>query len=1219
VLFPKAGLEAPLGETRYTQPALFALEYALSELWRSWGVTPSIVVGHSVGEYVAACVAGVFSLEDGLALIASRAALMQALPAGGTMAAVFANEARVAPRVAGLTGRVSIAAVNGPEEIVLSGDADAIAQLLEALTAEGIKSRALNVSHAFHSARLDPMLDAFERRAFGVSYEVPRLPLVSNLTGAIFTGDDRPDAHYWRRHAREAVRFTDCIDSLRTFAASALVEVGPNPTLLGLVSRTLPNATWGTAASLRQNRDDRREMHASLGMLYTRGASVKWEAVMADRHGRRISLPTYPFQRERHWVESAPAHRESAAVVAGHPLLGPRVALAGTPATSVWQRGISLETHPWLSDHRVQGAAIFPATGYIEMAIRSGKEVLQSEALSVTDIEVQKPLILHDTRARIVQTSLTRDEDGARFAVHSRPAESSNSDGPWTAHVSARIRVIKAPASTETGRSFIEEARGRCGRELDGRRFYAALAAKGNQWGPCFQGMDHVWSGDGEAVGRVQVGPSLIRDINRYQFHPAVSDACGHSLVATVPIERSDAATGSAFVGGGVREVRFYKQPGGTTLWTHSKLTKSADAPANTITGDVAVYDESGALVSETIGARLWYLDEKSETALAGALDDLSYRVQWRSSELDGPSVRAAGAGAWIVFADSHGVAEGIARSRRSQARRTILVTPGQAFSADGDAITIRPDEPADYQKTFAAANDVSAVVHLWTSDAAASALQLVRVLLGTPFKPRPRLWLVTRGSQPVVANDRCDDPLAASLWGLGRALASEHTEMWGGLVDLPCDAGVDAAVQLVREIEAGTVEDKIAFRRGQRYVARLVRRSALARKGFRVRADGTYIVTGGLGGIGLAMARWLVDQGARHLVLIGRTPLVPRAGLDPGSLAARRHAAVDALEARGAHVEVVSADLAIEGAIDRCLDERRQAGRPPVRGVFHAAGVLQFQALASQDTASLRSMLAAKASSAWFLHRRLMNEPLDCFVMCSSTSALLNSPLLGGYAASNACLDALAWHRRALGLPALSVNWGTWGEVGMAVESGRGGDMLTGISTIATSRGLAAMQELLEEDETQAAVMPVDWAKFHHTYPMFTADPFFTELVAGLGDGDGDRSSTLTAPQLAAADPAARQTLLSTYLRTECARVLGFAADRLDPTSPLPAFGFDSLMAVQLKNRIESDLGVIVPMIQFLQGPSVDQLAQIVGEAAPAVVGPRTEALAVPWEEGSL
>jgi acyl transferase domain-containing protein/acyl carrier protein len=1248
VLFTADESDTMLSQTAYTQPALFALEYALAELWRSWGIMPSVVAGHSVGEYVAACVAGVFSFEDGLALIAERARLMQALPGGGGMAAIFADEARVAPRVAAFGDRLSIAAVNSPEEIVVAGDSAALAKLVDEFAQLGVQSKVLEVSHAFHSHRLDPMLNALERRAANVPHAVPRISLLSNLTGTLFAPGAGPDARYWRRHAREPVRFAGGIAALRAAGVTALVEVGPHPALLALVGRAAPDAPWSTAASLRRGRDDRREMLTGVASLYVRGAPVRWDALIAGQGGRRITLPTYPFQRERYWVAARPGARTESSP--GHPLLGERHGLASAPGTHVWERDISLESHPWLGDHRVQGAAIVPATAYIEMALAAAGEVLGSGSLSVREIENLKPIILHEGIAHRVQATLVVEADGtARFAVHGRRlAEGADgANAPWTAHVTARLALLAEPCADQGGLAGLDAAKHRSSSELSGESFYASLAKKGNQWGPCFQGMQHVWRGEGEALGRVQVVTALAGEVSRYCFHPAVADSCAHAFVAIGPIEASDGTRGGALVGGGVGEIRFHRSPVGQTLWTYAKLRPQADGASNVLIGDVWVYDESGALVSETLEARLWYLDENARSTLLGVPPDWYYQVRWRPQPLGGDSRRSPKEGTWLVFADETGVAERIAAARRAVGRETVLVSRGELWSVRGDRVTMRAGNPDDYERLLAVVEKPAAILHLWSLDSlrannggdpiaagavlgAESALQLLHGIRNAANAPRPRLWLVTSSTQAVLPSDSCDAPWSAAVWGLGKSLSGEHSELWGGLIDLPADVVAERhAQQIMREVETATSEDKVAFRGGERFVARLERRSAPSRgkRKFVAHADGTYLVTGGLGGIGLAMARWLAEQGARHLLLLGRTPLPPRegwSGLDTTSPEGRRVAAILEIEALGARVETSAVDVADRRALRACLEAHETAGQPQVRGVIHAAGILQLEALESQSVASFRQGLAAKVAGAWHLHRLLADRALDCFVFCSSTSALLSWPLLGGYAAGNAFLDALAHHRRARGLPALSINWGIWREVGMAVETGRNASSytLSAVETIPTAYGLAALSELLACEDIQTAVVPIDWGRFARSYPVVAADPFLQSQVSGANaTASGVNSASLTLALLREMAPEERTGALRNYLHVEAARVLGFVPERLDTAVPLSSFGFDSLMAVQLKNRIEADIGAIVPMIQFLQGPSVEQLVAPVLEAAEALEGapPVAVTAAEAWEEGSL
>jgi acyl transferase domain-containing protein len=1195
VLYPTGDAATPIHDTGYTQPALFALELALAELLRSWGISPAVVVGHSVGEYAAACVAGVFSMEDGLALIAERGRLMSALPAGGAMAAIFAGEAKVAARIHGHTDRLAIAGVNGPEETVISGDADAVAEVVAAFAADEVGARQLEVSHAFHSPRLDPMLDALERRAATVAHNAPRRKLISNLSGTAFAAGRGPDARYWRRHAREPVRFADCVEALHAAGVTALVEIGPHPTLIGLTGRARPSATWTPIAPLRRGRADRREALDALGKLYCLGATVSWDALSAPQ-SRRRSLPTYPFQRQRYWVDATPA-AAARPPTAGHPLLGERRELAEAPDTSVWQRELSLATHPWLRDHRVQDAAIVPATAYIEMALAAARELLGAVAVSVREIENLKPLILHDGQEVVVQATLRGDaSNGAHFRVHSRAVGKT----AWTAHMSARI--ARTADAAESGRAAVDAARARSYRTLDGRAFYAALAAKGNGWGPCFQGLQEAWIGEGEAVGRIAVAPVITDRAAGYAFHPAVSDACGHVLVATVPEDR---ATG-AFVGGGVGEVRFHRPPRGSTLWAHARLKPAPDPGARVVVGDVFVYDDAGALVSETLDARLWYLDEA---------DSWAYQVEWRERDRGDERVRPAGNGPWLVFTERGDLAQAIAAHRDGAA--AVWVRPGDAYSLDGTRATVRAAEPADLAELLAAVGRPGAILFLSDAGDANAApeetvLQLLHGLRAAGGAAGARLWLLTRGSQAAVPGDACAWPRGACLWGLGRTLSVEHAELWGGLIDVD-DLGGDVAALLVREIERGAADDKIALRAGRRYVPRICRRRARgADLPFAPRSDATHLITGGLGGIGLAMARWLVERGAHHLLLVGRTaPKGPK------------RAAVTELESMGARVEAAALDIAGEGALEACLEARRARGEPPVCGVIHAAGILQFEALASQELSSLRASLAAKVLGAQRLHTLFCDQALDYFAMCSSSSALLPSPLLGGYAAGNAFLDALAHHRRALGLAGLSVNWGTWGEVGMAVDQGRSanGQMIAGMGTIPTARGLAMLRDFLAAGDTQAAVLPVDWPKLADAYPTFAVDRFFTEMV---GDRAAQPAATGPSPltALREAPEAERRGVLAAYLRQHAARVLGMALDGLDPAVPLSSMGFDSLMAVQLKNQIEADLRAVVPMIEFLQGPSIVELAPSVLEAVelrPVEPGNADDPAADTWEEGSI
>jgi acyl transferase domain-containing protein len=375
IIYPERRGTSPLDDTAYTQPAIFALEYALAQVWRSWGIEPEVVMGHSVGEYVAACVAGVLSLEDGLKLIAERGRLMQALPTNGAMAAVFTDEARVTAAVAPQADLVSIAAINGPENIVISGEQRAVQLILKQLESEGIQSQWLRVSHAFHSPLMASILDPFERIASDVRFASPQIKLISNVTGQLADQTIVTRLEYWRHHIREIVRFSEATKTLYEQGCEIFIEIGPHPALLGMGQRCLPEGVGLWLPSLRQGRDDWQQMLQSLGALYVHGLNVDWGRFDRDYPRRRVELPTYPFQRQRYWIEPATHYTKQPVAHAPtimqsrvvHPLLGNRL---HSPLQQIqFESQLSITSAPFLRDHRVHDTVILPATAFVEMLL----------------------------------------------------------------------------------------------------------------------------------------------------------------------------------------------------------------------------------------------------------------------------------------------------------------------------------------------------------------------------------------------------------------------------------------------------------------------------------------------------------------------------------------------------------------------------------------------------------------------------------------------------------------------------------------------------------------------------------------------------------------------------------------------------------------------------------------------------------------------------------
>ncbi|MEP7311634.1 MAG: beta-ketoacyl synthase N-terminal-like domain-containing protein, partial [Pseudomonadota bacterium] len=617
---PEGG--ARLDRTANTQPVLFAVEFALTELWRSWGVQPDFVIGHSVGEYVAATVAGVFTLEDGLRLIAERGRLMQTLPQGGAMAAVFADEKAVSAAMPAYGNRVSIAALNGPAQTVISGSASEVDSLCATFTAAGVRCQRLPVSHAFHSSLVEPVLDDFERAVAAVKLRPPQLRLISNLTGRLAEPDAVTQPGYWRRHLREAVRWADGMRTLAALRPDICVEIGPHATLLAFAQEafdaTPAAVTPALVATLRKGRPDAEQINEALGQLYLRGARIDWRAVWSAFPHRQIDLPTYAFQRERTWFgksTTTPAQLPGRAT--GHPLLGVRLRSALTEIVQFETR-LDIQTLPFLRDHRVQGRCILPATALMEMGFAAARELF-GEARCLRDLVIAAPLVVDEDESRIVQIVVRQPQTGdASIEVLSCD---SLTDAQWSRHLQARFDP--SPAMTARTESAETIAR-RCTEPVSAQEHRAQLSTRGLVFGPSLHGVQRILRCDGEALGEIELPDISISGAGDYVFHPALLDACVQVLNAAV----SASAAGRAYLPLAIDSVRIVRSAG-SVLRSHARLSGSEPGRSDMLRGDITVFDDEG-VVALLSGIVLRATDVQVKAVPRVPVTAPFYRTRWQ-------------------------------------------------------------------------------------------------------------------------------------------------------------------------------------------------------------------------------------------------------------------------------------------------------------------------------------------------------------------------------------------------------------------------------------------------------------------------------------------------------------------------------------------------------------------------------------------------------------
>ena len=606
VLYPNPGDTTPLDETQYTHVAMFAVQYGLAALWRSWGVEPSLIMGHSVGEIVAATVAGQMSFEDGLKLMRERGRLMQSLPTPGLMASLLADEKRASAALAPYRDRVSIAAVNGPESTVISGEKEAVQAIVNQLEKEGTKVKVLKVSNAFHSPLVEPVLAEFEQTAKGLQYTPPQVALFSSMRLEMVGEENLLDAVYWRQNLRNTVRFSEAMRKLYEQGYRVFLEMGPTPILVSMGSQCVPIGEGVWLPSLREDRDDWQQLLESLGQLYVHGVDVNWDGFYQNRRGRKIALPTYAFQRERYWVDSPSAAEQPTARLAvqasatDHPLLGRRL----RSAVPLFEQQLSPNRLSFLNDHRVFDKAVLPATAYLELALAAAAETFDDKQTAVRNLVLTQALVLADDEERTIQVTVTETEPGsATFRIFSlHPQGEKKKSSAWVLHATGDISV-EDEGSRDGSPQLVNLAdiQGRCPNKIEVESYYESLRSRGLQFGPDFKGIEGLWRQTGEAIGLIKIPDSLSAEAERYHIHPAFMDACLQPVVAALSVPATSNSETQTYLPQRLETFRVYRRPG-DQVWSHVVLRKAVGTDSAEVTADVEVFDPTGQRVAEVRG-----------------------------------------------------------------------------------------------------------------------------------------------------------------------------------------------------------------------------------------------------------------------------------------------------------------------------------------------------------------------------------------------------------------------------------------------------------------------------------------------------------------------------------------------------------------------------------------------------------------------------------------
>ncbi|MGW4774994.1 SDR family NAD(P)-dependent oxidoreductase, partial [Nocardia sp. NPDC004278] len=1142
-----------IDRTVFAQAGLFAFEVALFRLLESWGVRADVVAGHSIGEVAAAHVAGVLSLSDACVLVAARGRLMQALPTGGAMVAVGASEADVAALLDG--AQVSIAAVNGPSSVVLSGVEDDVVAVADRCAERGWRTHRLRVSHAFHSALMEPMLTEFSTVVQGLAFARPSIPLVSTVTGARVS-DEMCDPLYWVGQVRDTVRFADAVTAMAGMGVSRFAEVGPDAVLTPMLAQTLENgdgADTAVVALARRNQTDPATLLGGLAGLFVSGAEVDWAGFYAGSAARRIDLPTYAFQHERFWLDARQMLAQSwlAAELGGissvgldvvdHPLLGavvPHPDSGGVSFTGRW----SVDSVEWLADHSVFGTVLLPGTGFVELASYVGGVL---GCAVVDELVLHTPLTLPAEGSVSVQVVVAAaDETGRRrLSVHSRHA----GEGPWVLH--AEGWLVPGDVVADFDLTSWPPAGAQ---PLPIAGVYDELLDVGYGYGPFFQGLRAAWHRGDELFAEVALPDP--QEAKGFGIHPALFDSALHAGIVHG-------------LRGGVES-----SPALPFTWSRVVVHSVGAAAVRVrivLQGDrlaVQMADEQGypvlsvgALVSRPVSAERLSADRVSE-ALFG--------VEWVTvAPLSAGAVEPARV-AVLGWGQSSGGVRGY-----DDLASLIAELDATSDSVVPDIVLLGcpSHNGAAPEAARQIVTDVLDTVQGWLADSRFADSRLV----------------VLTEQAVAVADSEQVDLGQAPVWGLLRAAQAEHPGRFQLLdLDHPDLAQDRDPVAVATAVAAAAGEPEAALRGTTLLVPRLARRAPGTF--VRLSEPGTVLVTGGTGGLGAVIARHLVtEHGVRHLLLTSR-----RGSDAPGAAELR----AELLEL-GAQVTITACDVSDRDALAALLETI--PAQYPLMGVVHAAGTADNGVIESITPDRIDHVFGPKLDAAWHLHELTRQHSLSLFVLISSAGGLVLAAGQANYAAANVFLDALAVHRRGLGLPAISLDYGLW-----ARSSGLGTELSEddfdrmrrqGFPPLTEAEGLALFDAAIATDTAQLVALRIDPAVLRTRGEQI---PALVRAIAPIPVRRHSRTpaSRAFAQKLAGLSDADRKSALLDLVRSVAAEVLGHAS--IDAVAPQQAFqqlGFDSLSAIEFRNKLNTATGLQLPATLIFDQPNPQIVADFI------------------------
>lgn len=1206
-----------VNRTDIAQPAIFAVEIALANVWQEMGIKADYICGHSVGEVAAAYTSGALTLEDAIKVIYHRSRLQHKTAGLGGMLAVGLSPEAIAEKVEKFSEKVSIAAVNSPSSVTLSGEMDALNEIKTELDNAKVFCRLLKVEVPYHCVVMDKIKDELLTSLESLKPQKTHTPLYSTVTGKLIDGE-LLNAEYWWNNVRETVVFADTISAMHAAGEEnadekidIYLEVGPHPVLNQSIKETLDGKSSALVlGTVKRLHDEQVSILSSCAALHTFGFPIQWSAI---KNANYVRLPSYPWQHQSYWHESDVSREyrtgqmgiKSKLQSSEHPLLGVKLNLSHKD--KIWEADLHSNMVPYLPNHQVNETIVFPGAGFIEMALSASAKPGQN-VTALHNVSFEKILMLSDQTLGM-QCVLTDDS----FTIATHSDDGDNVDD-WKMHARGHIGYAENHTDSEVSTLDLPALQSRLTKEMDHPDVYALFNSMGFGYQGDFSGIQKVHLGDAEALAQIHL--AQVPDDVYKMYPPLLDNAFQAILCAAAGNDEND--VDQVFLPIQIDSIAVHHGPAQKIsdkeleFWCHSHITEYNERGTK---GNLSLYNSKGTLMIEIVG--LYCLAVSSEKWLQMlALENQKsaspwfYEVEWKPEEVLAVEPVTTPR-TWLVFADQKNTSLEAAQRLKESGDRVVLISAandGSNFKqVNNDEFIIAANEPDDYDRLLEAVSSVdnmAGIISFWPMDlpevnklkdiscGCGDLLLLLQAVNRTGWEVP--VSLVTRGSQNV--DSELVNLQQSPVWGFAQVISLEMPHINFRCIDLDNNDADNTDIDLlVQKIRNPSVENRIALRQGVSYVSRLIP-SAFVDKSLDVNVlessnddgesdntaaqDGSYLVTGAFGALGKQVIRRLVNGGVKNIVLMGRRG------------AEGNETFITELEEQGIKTHVATADVGVYDDVSRVLHEVSST-MPPLTGIVHAAGILDDGIITQQTPDRFERIMTPKVLGAWNLHDLSLSLPIKSFVCFSSVASLLGSPGQSNYAAGNAFMDAIMQHRHVMGLPGLAVNWGPWEEDGMATDLLQRLEV-KGFKSIPTEHGLDIFEQLLSEKSiSQIGVSPVDWAKYFSAFPNNNV-PFFenfsqsVESSAAASQDDGVSFRL----QLAEALETERRDMLLVHVTDIVSSVFGFDGNNsADHNASLFDIGLDSLMALEIKNRLASSLELTLPTTLLFEHASISDL----------------------------